>query len=216
MLLDTRNTNLRRTTGAACMMAIISIIASVFVASPALAASSTMVDHLEVPSTYSTLSLQFDEPITAEAAEQARASLGAESPGDDVSTMEWRKSLWCGDKHTFSDQNGSFTVAYYCGGTLMQRGLTRTVPWGYRLSAAVRSIVVGNVAEKGLTWWMNGSFGGQNAPHVEPPDYLFHGTIKPVSPASNIDCQDHLVFRHNIGPGGTGTVTFAARLRLVN
>lgn len=216
MFLDTRRTNLRRTTATACMMAILSIIASVLVASPALAASSTMVDHLEVQSTYTTLSLQFDEPITTEAAEQARTSLGAESPGDNVSTMEWRKSLWCGDKHTFSNTHGSFTVTYYCGGTLMQRGLTRRVLWGYRLSAAVRSIVVGNVAEKGLSWWNDGSLGGQNSPHFEPPDYYFHGTMNPVYPASDVDCQDHFVFRHNIGPGGTGTVTFAARLQLVN
>lgn len=214
MFKSIRRRHSRRSTVVACLIALLTLISSgVFAGSAQASGIASMVDNIVVQDTYSTLSLRFDEPITAEAAERARASLQPTSE-EEVTASEERWRLSCGNRVTFIDSNGTFDVAYYCG-TLMQRGLTRTLPWGYKLSAKVQAIVVGDVVEKGLTWWNDGAFGGQNSPHVEPPSYHFHGTMKPVYPNSNVDCQDYLTFRHNIGPGGTGSVTFAAALRLV-
>ncbi|WP_256375766.1 hypothetical protein [Actinopolyspora erythraea] len=39
--------------------------------------------------------------------------------------------------------------------------------------------------------------------------------MKKVWVHNNIDYQDYLTFRHNIGPGGTASVTFAGTLDLV-
>ncbi|ASU77989.1 hypothetical protein CDG81_06345 [Actinopolyspora erythraea] len=66
-----------------------------------------------------------------------------------------------------------------------------------------------------MRWWRDGVEQPKNAPHFEPPDYLFHGTMKKVWVHNNIDYQDYLTFRHNIGPGGTASVTFAGTLDLV-
>ena len=110
---------------------------------------------------------------------------------------------------SFIDGNGTFDVAYYCGSR-------RTMPWGYKLSKRVRAIVVGNIHEDGLRWWRNGARQPKNAAHVVSPSYHLHGTMRPVYRKNDVDCQDYITFRHNIGPGGRGSVTFAAHLQLTN
>ncbi len=97
--------------------------------------------------------------------------------------------MWCGSHISDGDTNGNFDIQYFCGST-------RTLPWGFRIAAAIRAIIVGNVNETGLRWWRNGYPQAQNAPHIVPPDYQFH--------------------RHNVGPGGTGTLTFAGLVELKN
>ncbi len=48
-----------------------------------------------------------------------------------------------------------------------------------------------------------------------PSDYTLHGTMNPVYVNDILDYQDYLTFRHNIGSGGTASVTFAGSVRLV-
>lgn len=57
--------------------------------------------------------------------------------------------MWCGSYVSLGDTNGTLTMQYYCGAV-------RTIPWGFLLSAGVPAIVVGNVSENGLIWWVNG------------------------------------------------------------
>ncbi|SEM28034.1 hypothetical protein [Nonomuraea pusilla] len=118
----------------------------------------------------SALTLTFDESISAAKAEAVRKSVAGDQK---VNATASGAPMWCGSKWSSGDANGSWTIGYQCGST-------RTLPWEYQLSAAVRAIVVGYVGESGLDRWRNGSFAGHLAPHVEPPDYHFHGTMKPV------------------------------------
>ena len=102
----------------------------------------------------------------------------------------------------------ALAIAYYCGGSV------RTLPWGFQISYATQAIIVSNVTERGMSWWRNGSFAGQNAPHTVPKDYQFHGTFNPVYAGNDIDYSDYMTFRHNVGSGGTGSLTVAAGSRM--
>lgn len=83
------------------------------------------------------------------------------------------------------------------------------MPWGYEISAAVQAIIVSNVKERGLSWWRDGAFAGQNSPHTVPGDYHFHGNMSPVYSGNEVDYNDYFTFRHNIGSGGTGSISLA-------
>lgn len=76
----------------------------------------------------------------------------------------------------------------------------------------MRAIVVGNVNETGLRWWRNGAAMPQNSPHLVPANYLFHGSMTYATRGSTIDYQDYMTFRHNVGPGGTASITWAGRV----
>lgn len=154
---------------------------------------------------FTTLTLTFDKGISRASAKQVRTSLGS----DEVTVAEEEWKLACSNSVKFIDSRGTFDVAYRCGSR-------RTMPWGYKLSRKVRSIVVGNIHEDGLRWWRNGRSQPKNAPHVVPPSYTLHGTMNPVYRKADVDCQDYIWFRHNIGSGGRGSVTFAAHLQLTN
>lgn len=190
-------------------LAICSIL-STLVVSPAQAdGSRATVDRIIVQGDVARILLRFDRPITAASAERVRASLTLRPGHTSVNRVD-RWKLRCANSVTFHDANGRFDVAYYCGKK------RRSLPWGYKLSKKVQSIVVGNVHEHRLLFWRNGKPAPKLAPHVKPAYYHFHGTMAPVYRRSNIECQDYLTFRHNIGPGVKGSVTFAAALRLVN
>ncbi len=132
----------------------------------------------------------FDKEISQGEAERIRASLvgSAQQPALSPAALNGA-AMWCGSHISDGDTNGNFDIQYFCGST-------RTLPWGFRIAAAIRAIIVGNVNETGLRWWRNGYPQAQNAPHIVPPDYQFH--------------------RHNVGPGGTGTLTFAGLVELKN
>lgn len=151
----------------------------------------------------SRVQLDFDVPVTQAQADQLRRSLV--SPVSAVPA----DIMLCGSRISRGDANGYFDIAYQCG-------TRRTLPWGFQLSNAVQAIVVSNVTERGLEWWRNGAFAGQNAGHVAPKDYRFHGNMGPVYAGNHIDYQDYLTFRHNVGSGGTGSVTFAGGVDLRN
>lgn len=113
----------------------------------------------------------------------------------------------CGDVFSPSDENGRARIERFCD--------LRQLRWTYRISSQVRAIIVGPVTETGLWYFINGVRQPRNSPHVEPSDYLFHGTMSGVDTGVQVDYQDYLTFRHNIGPGGTGSITFAGFARLV-
>ncbi len=71
---------------------------------------------------------------------------------------------------------------------------------------------MGNITETGLSWWRKGAAMPQNAPHVVPPSYTLHGSMTPVPYNSRVEYQDYITFRHNVGSGGTASVTWAGRV----
>jgi hypothetical protein len=142
-----------------------------------------------------TLDLQFDEPISAAAADEVERDLLAGSASE-VLIPELAR-VACGDKLSLSDSNGSITFGYQCpAGTR-----DSTTSWGYRISAAVQGIIVGSVSEDGIWWWRSDAKQPKQAPHVVPADYQFHGTFKPVYIGSKIRYSDQFTFRHNVNGG---------------
>lgn len=181
-------------------------------ASPAAAEQSTdnLVNKVVVESSAdkilrTTVTLNFDRGISQEQArkvkEGLKRDLAVQATANDY--------LSCEGNLTRSDSNGRFDAQYTCYATY------GVVAWGFQLSVGVQSIVVGNVNERGLSWWRNGAAMPQNAPHTVPASYHFHGTMSPTYNPCHVDYQDYLTFRHNVGPGGTGSVTFAGGLDLL-
>jgi hypothetical protein len=159
-----------------------------------------------------TLTLNFDKPITQSASEGVRASLtvGQASPAT-VRPMAsgWGELMWCWGSIGVPTNEGYFDIQYSCNDT-------RTLAWAFTLNAATQSIIVGPISERGLSWWMNSNFAGQNAPHVVAPDYQLHGTMLPVFAGVSVDYNDYMTFRHNVGSGGTGSISFAGSVHLEN
>ncbi|KAK4120425.1 hypothetical protein N657DRAFT_161648 [Parathielavia appendiculata] len=156
-----------------------------------------------------TLSLDFDEPIPAVEARQRVDEItkrGAEAPIEvELGRRLGPDYISCEGSGDWSDSNGKLTLQYIC---------TTKYPlsWSFKISAAVKKIIVSNVSERGLSWWRNGKKMPQNAPHVEGKGYVFHGTMTGANPNSKIQYQDYFSFRHNVGSGGTGSITFAGEV----
>jgi hypothetical protein len=192
-------------------------------ADPAAASGETL-SQVVIESPSSTLALSFDSPISASAAAGVVEKLTA--PNDAVSgsrpsvalrnetefairagatlaATTSRPPLGCGNQRVNTDSNGRFTIDYRCDLS------PKRLQWSYKLSTAVQGIVVGTVNEQGARWWKDGASMLQNVPHVVGAAYTFHGTFNPVAIGSNVDYQDYMSFRHNVGPGGTASVTWA-------
>ena len=184
------------------------------------ATAAKTVDSLQVRSTSpdglytSTLTLRFDKPVdAAEAARMTRrlAATRATSTVTPKAAVRQQGRLGpayisCEGSGNWSDANGTLSMQYTCpsgGGTLA---------WGYRISPAVQAIIVSNVSERGLRWWRNGTAMPQNAPHVVPDYYTIHGSMRPTYNNNRVEYQDYMTFRHNLGPGGTGNITWAGRV----
>lgn len=194
-----------------CAAAVSALLMLVGVASPASAADgSSAVRSIVVESTQgtmvSTVRLDFDKPVSSQQAATLKASLAATPP---VTTAAAGESMWCLGSIGVGDANSFFTIQYSCGSR-------RRLAWSWKLSAALRAIIVSPVSERGLEWWRNGAFAGQNAPHSAPKDYTFHGNMNPVYAGNDIDYQDYATFRHNVGPGGTGSVIWSGSVILEN
>jgi hypothetical protein len=173
-----------------------------------LGAVDSVVVEMDTPAGHSTLSLAFDKAVSRDEADRFRTSLVTSAPQSQVSPAALNGApLWCGSYISDGDSNGYFSIQYFCGGT-------STLPWGFQISTAVKAIIVSSVNEAGLSWWRNGYVQAQNAPHVVPKDYQFHGTMQPVWARDKVTYQDFMTFRHNLGPGGTGTLTFYGAVEL--
>jgi hypothetical protein len=213
-------------------LALISVTAFL-VSPPAIAAEDGQVTTFVVEGRFSDLTLTFEsmtpvadiesdlapmiEPgTTAEHGDEARAEGNTEStapieaPSDHgaANTADARQvvlanpegaTIRCDSYYQFPDENGVYTIQRACR--------SQSAPWGYRLSAYVQSIVVGNVHELGMDWWREGVKQPRNAPHTVGPSYIFHGTYTPVAQGIDIRYNDVFQFRHNVGPGGEGSVS---------
>lgn len=187
------------------------LAAATLAASPAYAESATVSEITirdDAGPTTSVLTLSFEKPISEKEADRVEAGLRADGASS-LQVQATGDKLWCWGSIVDQDSNASFDIQYSCNSP-------RTLAWGLKLKPAVQRIVVGNVSEGGLTWWRNLAYAGKNAPHTVPPSYLFHGTMNPVYAGNDIDYQDYITFRHNVGSGGTGSVTWAGSVVLQN
>jgi hypothetical protein len=53
------------------------------------------------------------------------------------------------------------------------------------MNGPIKSIIVGNISERGVEWWRNLRFTSQNARHSVPVDYTIHGNFNPVYRATS-------------------------------
>ena len=144
----------------------------------------------------STLRIRFDRPMNTAKAARVRKAISrrlALSPGR-LAAPDAQPSgayLYCNHAYSFSDSNGTFTFQHKCGGT--------TGPWGYRLSAGLCSLVVSDVAEKGMAWKRNGTTQGANAAHpAEYCGYQYHAAFNPDHDYDFINYSDTLDFEIDI------------------
>jgi hypothetical protein len=155
----------------------------------------------------STLTLNFEKPIAKIQAAGYLQRISTVEPA--VKIMLGPAYLSCGGSGKWSDSNGTLSLQYSCSST-------DYLAWGYTISPAVKAIIVSSVTEQGLSWWRNGVSMPRNAPHVVPKDYLLHGTMSGATTNSTIQYQDYLTFRHNLGGGGTGSITWAGQVHTLS
>ncbi|MEU3186748.1 hypothetical protein ABZ707_21470 [Streptomyces sp. NPDC006923] len=131
---------------------------------------------------------------------------GAWQPGSGAGLKKGPGTLRCDRNPSWSDANGTLSARFNC-----RYG---TINWGYKISTRVKSLITGNVNERGVSWWNNGKRKPKNAGHVVGKSYHFHGTLKPVKHDDRVQFQDYMTFRVNIGGRtGTGSLTWAADVR---
>jgi hypothetical protein len=116
------------------------------------------------------------------------------------------QDLYCNSSYQISDFNGTFSYQHRCAGT--------TAPWGYKISAAVRRIVVGTVNEQGMKWTLNGVAQRTSTGHPAVVSYYqFHGTWKPVRDHNVVTYSDKITFNCNIGSNCHGTLSISGAIR---
>lgn len=173
-------------------------ILSLGLVAPAHADST--VNRIVIEDGRSTLSLSFDRPIDSAEASRVAENLNNES----IMQTAAADIMFCTTGRSYTDSNGTLKLDRYCN--------YRQIRWSYRISSGVQAIIVSNVNETGLWYWINGARQPRNAPHNVAKSYLFHGTMSGIDNNKTVDYQDYMTFRHNLGSGGTGSITFAGSI----
>ncbi|WP_329457478.1 hypothetical protein [Streptomyces sp. NBC_01497] len=146
-------------------------------------------------------------PTLTTAQRHELAAIGAENGrGAAAGKAKGPATLRCDKNPHWSDARGRLDKRFNCHHS--------TVNWGYRISAGLRSVITGRVAERGTSWWKNGRHMPKNAPHTVARNYHFHGTFEPVGHGSHVQSQDYMTFRVTIGGRtGTGTLTWTSNVK---
>jgi hypothetical protein len=146
-----------------------------------------------------------DVPLTEESTPTDKNTDGA-PPTKSTKAGPSGERLLCNNYYSWSDSNGTFSLEHKCKGN--------TAPWGFWLSKKLRSIAAGPVTERGMDWVRNGKKMARQSPHTVPADYVFHGTFSNSPDGTRISYDDLFTFRHNLGPGGTVTLSIAGNFVL--
>ncbi|WP_455358708.1 hypothetical protein [Streptomyces sp. SYSU K21746] len=176
------------------------------------------VDTITVDGTDSSLTVTLDDAVSPETAGEVRETLEDSlqaDPADPAATTATPpgsvetltpmggdpgpkyRVIKCSTSNTvITDRNGRFDVRYNCR--------HNNVNWGYRVSSKLVSIAVGNMQEKGLSWYKGSRKIGQNAPHNVPVGYFLHGTQGGITSGDLLSWHDTMTFRVNAG-GRPGT-----------
>ena len=187
-------------------------------ARPGAAQASAPVKSIQIKSSApggqldTVVTLTFDKPVDAGHAAQYSRQLTNSATSVMTATGQLGPAyISCGGSGAWADANGSLVMQYTCLST------RATIAWGFKISPALQAIIVGNVSERGLSWWRNGVAMPMNSPHAVPAYYQIHGSMTGANPNTQIDYQDYITFRHNVGSGGSGSITWAGRVHtLVN
>lgn len=165
-----------------------------------------------------TLTIHFDDARGGAAlAKMAPSLIGGGSPGRHAGTGAAAGTgdvapasipvIYCGTHNYYSDSDGTMTISPRCD-------LSRTF-WIYKISAGLGAIIVSPVYEHGLIWDRNGRSNPQQAPHVEPWDYQFHGTFNPTVPGDTVDYVDEYTFTVEVaGQPGQASLTIGGSFTL--
>lgn len=150
----------------------------------------------------STLKISFGRPMNAATAARVQNAISRRLAASPDGRGPSGAYLYCNHAYSFSDSDGTFTFQHKCGGT--------TGPWGYRLSSGLCSLVVSDVAEKGMTWTRNGKRQGANAGHpAEYCGYQYHAAFNPDHDYDHITYSDTMDFTIDID-GVTGAADVVA------
>ncbi|EPE34283.1 hypothetical protein GLAREA_09977 [Glarea lozoyensis ATCC 20868] len=156
-----------------------------------------------------TLKLDFDAPIDPGVVDESLKSLFK----SEESTLVRRLGptyFSCEGSADYSDSNGKLSLQYTCSSKYY-------LAWGFRISAPVQKIIAGLVSERGLAWWRNGIKMPMNAPHpLVSKNYIFHGTMTGANPDTIVEYNDYITFRHNIGPGGSGSIYWQGKVHMLH
>ncbi|WP_309107931.1 hypothetical protein [Arthrobacter sp.] len=165
----------------------------------------------------STLKIQFDGPISKEAARQIKSSLaetplmqiqsGATPPLVNGPVTNQNISCRIGN-YRFSDTNGAFQIRNNCP--------YNNANWSCQISLRLASQITGNVNESGLVWYKAGVLQGKNAPHSVPANYFFHGTMSNVKNYETVTYGNQLSFRMLIaGRTASAVLTIGGTVKMV-
>lgn len=111
------------------------------------------------------------------------------------------KRIYCNESYTFPDSKGVFTIQRACR--------YKRAPWSFRISPEIRAIINTFVDERGMWYTING--GTLNKMYDHPAtlsSYIFHGFFR-AARNDRISWSDRFTFRHNVGPGGRGTLNIS-------
>lgn len=140
--------------------------------------------------------VSYVHPISVAEATQISARFDGPSLDEPPRVVE------CDQSYSWSNGVGTYFIQWSCGSTV--------APWAFELSPDVQSVVDGPVAERGLSWTLDGTRKPQQAPHPdEYAGYTWHGSFPGLSDGSRVTFNDELRFRHILGPGGEATVTLS-------
>jgi hypothetical protein len=102
--------------------------------------------------------------------------------------------IHCNRQTTYADADGTYTLIHKCGGP--------TAAWGYKISPALCSMIVGNLHEYGMMWARNGKTQGTQSPHTKYGclDQV-HGSYNPAKDNDHIAYSDVITFAVKGGHG---------------
>lgn len=183
------------------------LLLMLFLVPMAQAAPVRGVSVLKVQDGHSTLVLKFDKPISkvkADGLARSLESVGQSQADQSEGARRAADIMFCSTGRSYTDSNGTLSLQRSCP--------YRNLQWGYKISSGVQAIIVSNVNETGLWYWINGVRQSRNSPHNVAKNYNFHGTMSNISNNRTVQYQDYMTFRHNVGSGGTGSITFAGEI----
>lgn len=175
-------------------------ISSVTVTSGNAQYSSQVVVNFATPLTASqaqTVTQTIDSQLGAVAVAGSGATSSSILAPAPSSTYYYPISCSSGD-NLFTDSDGTFGVRNNCPYNVFN--------WHFRLSSYWQSVAISLVTETGMGWLRNGNSMPTGARHVDPADYLFHGTLNPVYVGDKIFYTDHFDFTVDIG-GNVGSAS---------
>jgi hypothetical protein len=88
--------------------------------------------------------------------------------------------------YAFRDASGNMNLRYNCP--------FHNINWSWTMSPTLLAIATGACTENGMKHSVNGVLKSQNAQHVIPCNYIFHGTLPRIYNADTVYYSDDIYF----------------------